>query len=74
VTIADQVEANLDKRDGRSLGIVHRIIASLGPPADEGDGKAQSWNDFLASTYGSMADAPFERGDQGEPENRSLLR
>ncbi len=33
----------------------------------------QEWAAFIDSTYGSLADDPIERGDQGEPEVRDAI-
>ena len=74
MTIRDQVKAELDKVNEEYLGVVHRMIESLkGPPSQEGEGD-ESWRDFVASTYGSLSDAPIERGEQGELEVRDPLR
>ena len=74
MTIRDQVKAELDKVDDEYLGIVQRMIESLeGPASQEGEGE-ESWRDFVASTYGSLSDAPIERGEQGEFEVRDPLR
>lgn len=71
MTIRDQVKAELDKVDDEYLGVVQRMIESLkGPPPQEGRA-AESWREFLASTYGSLSDAPIERGKQGEAEVRA---
>jgi hypothetical protein len=74
VTIRERVKAELDKVDDEYLGVVQRMIESLeGPPTQEGEGE-ESWRDFVASTYGSLSDAPIERGELGELEVRDPLR
>ena len=74
MTIRDQVKAELDKVDDEYLGVVQRMIESLeGPPAQEEEGE-ESWSEFIASTYGSLSDAPIVRGEQGDFEVRDPLR
>jgi antitoxin FitA len=34
---------------------------------------ALSWHDFIEATYGCLADAPIERGDQGVYETREAI-
>lgn len=41
---------------------------------DAAQESAESWSDFIAATYGCLADAPIERGEQGDFEIRDLLR
>lgn len=67
------MRAELDKVEEEYLELVHRMILSLdrsaGGPAGAGD-----WDAFVAATYGSLADAPIERGEQGDYEDRNPLR
>lgn len=72
MTIRDQVKADLDRLDDEYLGIVQRMVESLERPYHQEPG--QAWDEFIASTFGSMADAPIERGEQGEFEARDALR
>jgi hypothetical protein len=74
VTSRDHVKAELDKVDDEYLGIVQRMLQSLERRSDRAGESGESWEEFLASTYGSMADAPIERGEQGELEVRDALR
>ena len=73
MTIKEQVVAELENLDDEHLSIVYRMIQSLEvkKPAER---RAESWNDFIAATYGCLADAPIERGEQGEFEARDPLR
>ncbi|NJL26722.1 MAG: hypothetical protein HC897_02035 [Thermoanaerobaculia bacterium] len=73
MTIREQVRAKLEKVDDEHLAIVHRMLQSLETmvPAEE---PSESWSDFIAATYGCLADAPIERGEQGDFEIRDLLR
>jgi hypothetical protein len=74
VTIRDQVKAELDRVDDEYLGVVQRMIGSLERRSDQEDKPVESWKEFIASTYGSTAAAPIERGGQGEFEARDALR
>jgi hypothetical protein len=73
VTIRERVKAELDKVDDEYLGVVERMLEALERPSDQ-ERAQESWSEFLSSTYGSMADAPIERGPQGELEVRDELR
>jgi hypothetical protein len=68
------VKAELDKVDDEYLGVVQRKIESLEGSPPQGEGAAESWREFLASTYGSLSDVPIEGGEQGEAEDRDPLR
>ncbi|MFW6012295.1 MAG: hypothetical protein ACOC92_01130 [bacterium] len=71
MTIREQVKAELDKVEDEYLAVVQRMLASLETPSGH-ERAAERWRDFIASTYGSLADAPIERGDQGQLEVREL--
>lgn len=73
MTNRSKVREELEKVEDRYLGVLHRLIVSLERPSDSGE-TVETWSEFLASTYGSMADAPIARGEQGELEARGLLR
>lgn len=73
MTIRERVRAELDKVDDEYLGVVERMLEALERPSDP-ERTRESWSEFLSSTYGSMADAPIERGPQGELEVRDELR
>lgn len=73
MTIRDQVKAELDKVDEEYLEVVRRMIESL----ERSSGREhvpESWREFLRATYGSLANAPIQRGEQGEFEPRAPLR
>lgn len=73
MTIREQVKAELEKVDEEHLAIVYRMLQSLEmtAPAEE---PAETWSDFIAATYGCMADVPIERGEQRDFEICDLLR
>ena len=73
MTTRDQVRLEIDKVEEEYLDVLFRMIRSLETSAASDD-SANSWKEFVASTYGSMAEAPIERGEQGEFEVRDLLR
>jgi hypothetical protein len=72
VTTRDKVKTEIDNLDEEDLEIVHRIIVAF--DVSTGDRGTKNWRDFVASTYGSFADAPIERADQSDIEPRDLLR
>jgi len=74
VTIRDPTKAELDKVDDQYLAIVQRMIESLEGPSDQEGWTVEGWKEFLASCYGSMADAPIERGELGDLEIPGPLR
>jgi hypothetical protein len=74
VTTRDQVKAALDKAADEYFSTVRRMIESLERRAVPEGESGESWADFLASVYSSIADAPIERGKQGEFEVRDPVR
>lgn len=69
----DQVKAEVDRVEDEYLDVLYRMVLSLESPSSSEDA-AGSWSDFVASAYGCMADAPIERGDQGELQGRDPIR
>lgn len=77
----DQIKAEIDKVRDEDLGVLYRIVLALesapqgievaSPPA--ADPSPEEWRAFVARTYGSFADSPLERGEQGVPEVREPL-
>ena len=72
MTTRDQVKSGVDKVEDEYLDVLFRMILSLKTPSGNKDA-ATSWSEFVTSTYGCLADAPIERGEQGEFEVRDLL-
>jgi hypothetical protein len=70
------VKAEIDKVQDRYLEVIYRIIKALVSPP-ELDATSQratsSWNQFIEETYGSLADDPIERGEQGQYEIREAI-
>lgn len=73
MTTRDQVKSEVDKVADEYLDALFRMIVSLETPSGSG-AAAGSWSEFVASTYGCLADAPIERGGPGEVEVRDPLR
>jgi hypothetical protein len=73
VTTREQVKLEIDKVEEEYLDVLFRMIRSL-ETSSASDDAANNWKEFVASTYGCLADAPIERGEQGEFEVRDLLR
>ena len=71
----DLLKAEIDKVPDQNLGILYKIVKALEDPAEDTEPRLQpedaaSWKEWIAATYGSMGDAPIERGEQGSYEVR----
>lgn len=72
------LKAEIDKVPEQNLGVLYRIVKALEELGDEPDsgiqeGDAASWKAWIAESYGSLGDAPIERGEQGSYEVREPL-
>jgi hypothetical protein len=75
VITKELLKAEIDKVPEENLGVLYRIVKALEEPREEsGLGAraedATAWKAWIAETYGSTADAPIERGEQGSYEVR----
>jgi hypothetical protein len=66
----DQIKAEIDKVEEEHLPALYQVVKALEGPRDPAGQDKAEWNDFIASTYGSTAEAPIERGEQGGYEAR----
>ncbi len=73
MTIRDEVKAEIDRVDDEYLEIVRRMVESLERPRQVSQ-ETPTWEDFVRSTFGSLADARIERGEQPALETRDALR
>lgn len=69
------LKAEIDKVPEENLGVLYKIVKALEDPREETSSRLQaedavSWKAWVAETYGSTADAPIERGEQGRYEVR----
>ena len=70
------LKAELENVEEEYLDVLYRIIKALGtmpggePASAAAEPARAEWQAFVNRTYGSMADAPIERGPQGELEVR----
>jgi hypothetical protein len=71
------LKAAIDKVPEENLGVLYRIVQALEEPVPSGSGSrtedAAEWKAWIADAYGSMADAPVERGEQGRFEIRESI-
>ena len=71
------VKAEIDKVQDRYLEVIYRIIKALVSPPElvmETPQRATTnWQRFIEETYGSLADDPIERGEQGHYEIREAI-
>lgn len=72
----EQIKSEIDKIRDENLAILYRVVLALEEPtrlrpvlADRAEAEI-SWRQFVDDMYGSMADAPIERGAQGTLETR----
>jgi hypothetical protein len=73
VITKDLLKAEIDKVPEENLGVLYKIVKALEEPRQEDRPRpvdAAEWKAWIAETYGSMADAPIERGEQGSYEVR----
>ncbi len=68
------LETEIDKVKSEHLELLYGIIKLLenGKHGTE-IGAGLDWREFVASTYGCLADAPISRGDQGHFESRETM-
>lgn len=69
----DLLKAEIDKVPEENLGVLYKIVKALEEPREEvrlRTEDAAAWKSWIAETYGSTADAPIERGEQGSYEVR----
>ncbi|HKI03977.1 MAG TPA: hypothetical protein VKK31_18495 [Thermoanaerobaculia bacterium] len=68
------LKEEIDKVPDEHLGVLYRIVKALEEPDRASDAEVRkqetSWKAWINETYGSTADAPIERGDQGSYEVR----
>lgn len=75
------LKAEIDQVGEEYIEILYKIIKAFKQPAEKvlsqcdaaalAKGLAESdWSQFIKETYGSMADSPIERGEQGVYEIR----
>lgn len=76
----ERIKSEVDKVRDEYLGVLYRVVLALEEPENAPAGKAKrvqadeaGWAQFIAEMYGSTADAPLERGAQGQPESRLVL-
>jgi hypothetical protein len=76
VVTKELLKAEIDRVPDEHLGVLYRIVKALEEPAENPEiGKLEdsAWKALLKAAYGSTADAPIERGEQGSYEVREPL-
>ena len=76
------IKSEIEKVNDEYLELLYKIIQIFEAPSKV-DGKATTnfvgkdedfnWHAFIAQTYGCLAEAPIERGDQGTYEIRETI-
>jgi hypothetical protein len=69
------LKTEIDKVKSEHLELLYGIIKLL-ENGDQGTeiGTGLDWHQFVAKTYGCLADAPISRGDQGHFEGRESMQ
>jgi hypothetical protein len=68
------IRTEIEKVQEQHLGALYRVVKALEEPSRPGRSDEPDWRDFIAETYGSMADDPITRGEQDSYESREPLR
>ena len=73
----DLIKSEIDKIPERYLDVLYRIIKALITPnrsfVYQSNIQDETWPNFIERTYGSLADDPLNRGDQGQFEIREPI-
>jgi hypothetical protein len=74
----EQIKSEIDKVRDEYLGALYRIVLAFEDPVrsgrkDEAESEDLDWSRFVSEMYGSTADAPLERGEQGLLDPRLAL-
>lgn len=81
----ESIKAEIDKVQDRYLEVLDRIIKALVNPSElvaatphntvdvQNESEMLNWRRFIEETYGSLADDPIERGQQGQYEVREAI-
>jgi len=69
------LKTEIDKVKSEHLELLYSIIKLL-ENGTQGTAVATDldWREFVANTYGCLADAPISRGDQGHFESREAMK
>jgi len=68
------LKTEIDKVKSEHLELLYGIIKLLENGAQATEAAIQlDWHEFLAETYGCLAEAPITRGEQGQYENREAV-
>jgi len=77
----ESLKAEIDKVQDKYLEVLHRIIKALVNPLEFVTTTPEveipdrmEWHRFIEQTYGSLADDPIERGEQGQYETRETIK
>ncbi|MEK7729892.1 MAG: hypothetical protein AAB354_15905 [candidate division KSB1 bacterium] len=77
------LKTEIDKVQDQYLEALYQVIAAfeiprrivtIDRPITMKHIAESSWHDFIKATYGSLADAPIARGDQGKYEIREEIK
>jgi hypothetical protein len=78
------IKAEIDRVQDKYLEVLYKIVEVMVSPIDEVTSpeattvitkkvKDLEWHNFIEETYGCLAGAPIERGEQGQYEIREAI-
>jgi hypothetical protein len=73
----DLLKEEIDKVQDNYLNVLYRIIKALENPLDSEDFhtlEISNWKHFIDATYGCMSDVQIDRGEQGQYEQREVIK
>ncbi len=77
------LKTEIDKVQDKYLEALYQVIAAfemprrvvaMDRPVTMKASVEANWHDFIKATYGSLADAPITRGEQGQYETREEIK
>ena len=69
----DLLKSEIDKVREEYFAVLYRIIQALEEPGSKPRTPEADWRQFVAETYGSFADDPLDRREQGTSQDRIPL-
>ena len=73
------IKEEIDQVQEKHLEVLYRIVKALENPSNSDElspditSPNANWEEFIKATYGSLADDPIERGEQGQYDAREAI-
>ncbi len=71
--IRELLKKEMDAIPDGYLEVLYKIVKALQPQPKAANDDLSEWRVFVSETYGSLADDPIERGEQGTYEIREAF-